>query len=523
MRNRLTVPRRLAGPATLLLAAWALPACADPATSPADRAPLDAPPAAPSAARVALPGRDAPRALLRVLSVLDLGTLPAPHVYRSEAWRINARGQVIGMSSDADGAWSYERPGDARGRAFQWEAGRMTDLNAAYFVDGMIPRAIANDGAVVYDWGSYSFRWAGFSGSLGAGPTGCVGIRSMDTNDAALVAGYVDCISDERSPALRVPGSAWQRLSGRGATPRAGDRFETAAHAINRVGDVAGGSPAGWAGSEVLPTLWTAPAYDRLVIDCRPGCVDGWARDVNDRRWVVGVMYDGGAAAYRAFLWTPTGSIERIPPLAGDTHNAAYGIDGWNRVVGYSWGGGVAPRAFVWTRRDGAQPLGELPGAAGSKAFSINSSGQIVGSSGSYRLDAGAYYAYRTRAARWQLESVIVSILSEQTVIRSSLANLRILLLGAPGFDPRGVDVGSLRLGDEIGQDTPPALDGKGSPIAFPMDANGDGLVDLVVEFSIPAMVKSGDLPKESGELLLTGNTGQGLSLHGAVKIAVAP
>jgi hypothetical protein len=36
-------------------------------------------------------------------------------------------------------------------------------------------------------------------------------------------------------------------------------------------------------------------------------------------------------------------------------------------------------------------------------------------------------------------------------------------------------------------------------------------------------MVKLGDLPKESGELLLTGLTGQGMSVHGAVKVTVVP
>jgi uncharacterized membrane protein len=512
---RATLSRRLSA---LLMLSGAL-ACADqptvPTAAPAER------PAARLAGRV---GPDVRRATLRALYVSDLGALRAPLNVRSEAWRINERGQVIGMSGDSASGWSYERPSHSYGHGFMLDPAGMTDLTALAGTR-VFPTGLSNDGTMVFDSYGSTFRWDATPARLDGVPAGCTSVGSMDVNDAVLVAGLVYCASNEQSAAVWRPGVGWQRLPGRGWWPASGDRFETGAFAVNRAGDVAGASPGTLGGATILPTLWTAPGYASLVLDCRPACVEGWARDLNDRRWVVGATYDRVLGAYRAFAWTPTGGFERIEPLPGDTQSEAYAIDGWNRVVGVSWRRWAAPRAFVWTRRDGTQPLPNLPAATGSKAFSINNRGQIVGSSGSYRfrVPEESYDADRTRAALWQLESWLLNLLADQTIIRSSLANIRIVVLGAPGINPMLIEPSTLRLGDEVGQDTPPAVDAKGNPVAYAKDANGDGLTDLVVEFPIPALVKNGDVTKETTELLLTGALGQGTSVHGALKVTVVP
>lgn len=260
----------------------------------------------------------------------------------------------------------------------------------------------------------------------------------------------------------------------------------------------------------------------RLELGCL-GCASGWARDLNDRRWVVGTA-NYGTPGDRAFLWTPTGGTEILPLLAGDTQSAAYGINNWNQVVGYSWGPAGALHAFVWTRRDGTRSLGTLPGHGSSRAFGINDHGQVVGSSGIYAWTTLFPFAASARAVVWQLESVVVSILNDApTLSLSSPGIVRLLLLSGDGLDAMQIDPGSLRLGDQLGADTPPAVDGKGSPLAYAKDANGDGLPDLVVEFPIAALVKNGDLTKETTELLLTGTTMQGASVIRAARVVVVP
>jgi hypothetical protein len=88
------------------------------------------------------------------------------------------------------------------------------------------------------------------------------------------------------------------------------------------------------------------------------------------------------------------------------------------------------------------------------------------------------------------------------------------VFLGAPNFDPRAVDISSLRL--------------NGTKVASTMikDRNGDGYPDLVMLFSVHQLIADGHLTTRSTQLKTTGNylkVGTPLMATGAVKICVDP
>jgi uncharacterized membrane protein len=528
MMPHLRTPRRpaRASALTLSLALAGAAACSDRPTAPPTAPPTATP--SPSAGRAALPGADLRRGRLHVLSVRDLGTLPAPNDYASEAWRVNERGQVVGKSGRRGDPWSfgnYWSPGIAHDVVWQPD-GTTVDVTARTGLYFKIASAITNAGTVLLtdSDGAPSVLWNGSATYVPSPPCGYP--IATDVNESGLVSASLTCFADGNATA-----AAWQAGSGWSSPlapwiPGSFD-FPPGAMAANDFGDLVGSSPDRGAGTSLQPTLWLRGSFTRVVLDCRPECARGAARDVNERRWIVGTAFRGPEllAGAWALLWTPTGGTERIPPLPGHDQAAAFGVNERNQVVGFSWGGSLLPRAFVWTRRDGTQPLGELPGAGASRAFGINDRGQIVGSSGLYvghhPTNASPDF---TRATLWQIDAWLASILTDQTSLSlTSTANARLYLLGAQAFEPTQVDPGSLRLGDEVGQDTPPALDAKGVPVTYAKDVNGDGRLDLAIEFPIPALVKNGDLRKETTELRLTGALLQGRSFDGTIRVTTAP
>lgn len=503
---------------TALLTLCGALACADSATAPMT--------ARPAASRVGLATPDARRAAVRVLAVTDLRTLGAPYDARSEAWRINDAGQVAGVSGAAFGHWTFERYViDGSTAAFRWQSGTFTDISELYRATAILPTGITDGGTVALADRPErdSFLWNASASRLDGVPSGCNGIAVTDANDAGVASGVLFCDDLATTLGVWLPGGPWQ------AIPRATSSWPTSAifaggFAVNRGGDVVGAVPTA-DGASVVPVLvTTTPGISSMVLDCRPTCRRGWARDVSDRRWIVGAAeWSASVGAMGAFVWTPAGGFEPIPPLPGDTESAAYGVNAWNQVVGYSWSAARVPHAFLWTRRGGTQPLDPLVAGTGSKALGINDVGRVVGSSGSYAHVYSDMNADRTRAVMWRLETIVVSLLTEGNPGLADPGNLRLAVLGGGGFDPTHADPRSLRLGDEVGLDTAPAVDGKGSPLAYAKDANGDGVVDLVVEFPVPALVKNGDLTKATTELLLTGTTGQGAAVIGAAKVTVVP
>lgn len=94
---------------------------------------------------------------------------------------------------------------------------------------------------------------------------------------------------------------------------------------------------------------------------------------------------------------------------------------------------------------------------------------------------------------------------------------LPVAILSTATFAATDVDVATLLLGD-------PALEGAVAPLrASSEDVNGDGLADLVLHFSTPALVSAGALDAASTELALSGETTDGTAITGVDSIRIVP
>ena len=127
------------------------------------------------------------------------------------------------------------------------------------------------------------------------------------------------------------------------------------------------------------------------------------ANGVNDLGQVVGWSTTGPISfveesSVHAVLWSPTGEIQDLGTLPGDTSSAASGINFFGQVIGSSGNGyyyapefndeplpfEVIGRPFIWNQSSGMQDINTLiPANSGwvlSSATGINIWGQIVGS-----------------------------------------------------------------------------------------------------------------------------------------------
>lgn len=95
-------------------------------------------------------------------------------------------------------------------------------------------------------------------------------------------------------------------------------------------------------------------------------------------------------------------------------------------------------------------------------------------------------------------------------------ANLMVTVLGTPRFDLSAVYMNTILAGDVNTNPpaTPVSLLPNGKYQASIVDLNGDGILDLLLHFSIPAMVKNGDLSEITTQLCLYGE-GPGYVLNG--------
>jgi probable HAF family extracellular repeat protein len=188
-----------------------------------------------------------------------------------------------------------------------------------------------------------------------------------------------------------------------------------------------------------------------------PGGYSSYATGVNNRGQVVGWAENGvhdqtcdpsfQILQFRAAIWQPSGEMQELPPLPGDSTSAATAINDLGQVVGISgdcgiavggvsakhavlWENGVpidlgniggdawntptainnqgtivgfanlAPgtartfEAFIWTQAAGMKSLGKIAGDLRSEALGINEKGQIVG------LSRGGPHLFR--AVLWQ-------------------------------------------------------------------------------------------------------------------------
>ena len=94
---------------------------------------------------------------------------------------------------------------------------------------------------------------------------------------------------------------------------------------------------------------------------------------------------------------------------------------------------------------------------------------------------------------------------------------LPVAILSTADFDAATVNVESVTLGD-------PALPGAAAPIKSAVeDVNDDGLDDLLLHFSLRALVESDAIDSDSTQLMLTGETGDGKPIAGLDQVTIKP
>lgn len=94
---------------------------------------------------------------------------------------------------------------------------------------------------------------------------------------------------------------------------------------------------------------------------------------------------------------------------------------------------------------------------------------------------------------------------------------LPVAVLSTADFSAKDIEATTLLLGD-------PALEGAVAPLRSAVeDVDGDGLLDLVLHFSTPALVSAGAVNAASVELALSGETTGGAAIVGVDAIRIVP
>ena len=151
------------------------------------------------------------------------------------------------------------------------------------------------------------------------------------------------------------------------------------------------------------PVAWYGGRIHSLPL--LPGEDGGWANEIN--RWgvIVGWQYSATDEVPCLWYWSGPGyTAVNLGTLGGD-YGQAYGINNFNRVVGYSlYSGNIHGPAFLWDRERGLEALPVLPQDTDGVAFNVNDRRQIVGESQVYD-DNGKFVSQR--AAIWENGTVL--------------------------------------------------------------------------------------------------------------------
>jgi len=257
-----------------------------------------------------------------ILGMVDIGTLTGPDGY-SVGKSINSSGQVTGGSPTVD---------DVNGRAFLYAGGAMTDLGTL-----------------------------GGSGSIGYG---------INSSGQVTGSSYVSDVPNKRyEHAFLYSGGTMTDLGTLGGRA-------SVALAINDAGQITGfASTAG----DRATHAFLYQGRRMIDIGTLGGASEGFG--INNSGQITGFS-EPSPSVRHAFLYSG-GSMIDLGTVGTDTWSWGYSINASGQVVGLSGTPNVDSKAFLWTSAGGMVDLNSLiPSGSGwqlNTAFGINDAGQITG------------------------------------------------------------------------------------------------------------------------------------------------
>jgi len=292
-------------------------------------------------------------------TVEDLGSLPPSETNCSNAYRINASGEIVGFSEN--GAVD-PLTGFNQSRGVRWKDGAIEDLGSF--------GGNQNEGLAINNHG----QMVGFSQNTVSDPYSLFDFILGSPNGTQTRAFLWD---EGRMEDLGTLGTG----------------NDASALTINERGQIAGVSYINLTPNPVTGIPTVNPFFwDRgTMVDIGSfGGAFGQPSFLNNRGQVVGgssVPADPGACFFEdypnchPFLWEKGNLLDLATTTIGGVPQTADGISDVGEIIGsadFSSSGGSSFDAYVW-RKGVVTDLGTLPGDCYSRAMAINSHSQIVG------------------------------------------------------------------------------------------------------------------------------------------------
>jgi hypothetical protein len=400
---------------------------------------------------------------------------------------INDAGQVAGTLNGIES------------RAFIWENGafalavppgaRATAINSSGSLAGSIEEGTS----------AYPAAWEGGLGGIDLSiPAEASGGFASAINDNGMIAGrihyplspeelYVWADGSDAAPTLLdSPGSLPQILS------------------FSSRGRLVGASEFGKNDTRALfwPDRFSA-ARELKGFDGGP-CL-GTARSINEHDEIVGGCSPSTTEPMLPAYWPDPDAVPI--KVGGDVPGVAASINELGQIVGRS---GSAPT--LWTR-EGESFRGFTIGTPGdgATAVSVNNRGGAIGAGPGF--PAPAYLWHIPVAAR-----VVVAASGGKAIKLDRKGAVVLTIFGSHWFRTADIDPATLTLGNDDGLETA-ATRKKGKPVARSTDANGDGFMDLVVEFDERELVDHSDLVAGQALVYLLGRFRDGTHIRGAAPL----
>jgi uncharacterized membrane protein len=171
---------------------------------------------------------------------------------------------------------------------------------------------------------------------------------------------------------------------------------------VSIFGEVVGASAASGESEFSTPVFWYGGHIHALPL--LPGENGGWANEINALGVIVGWQESAANQVPCLWYWKGNGYIAvNLGSLGGD-YGQAFGINNFNKAVGYSlYPGNIHGPAFLWDRKEGLEALPLLPPDTDAVAYNLNERGQIVGDSQIFN-ESGQFVSQR--AAIWENDTV---------------------------------------------------------------------------------------------------------------------